>query len=263
MITLLKAGRAVFAAAIVVFGLLCFIHGQPVSGLQPLPAWLPAPSLWAYATGVVLVLCGLGLLTARSARMAALALAALLLLWFVTLHAPIVIAAPRNGSAWVAMFETLAAAAAAVVLAGMASAAGDDRLGWVRAGRYAFAISLPVFAASHFIYAGFVATLVPAWIPAPLFWAWFTGAAHLAAGLAVLTGVQARLAALLAGAMYGTWALILHLPRVASDPGNRAEITSLVVAVALCGAAWIIAGSIASRAHCAAPAGSRRASSVS
>ena len=74
-------------------------------------------------------------------------------------------------------------------------------------------------------------------------WAWFTGAAHLAAGLAVLTGVKARLAALLAGAMYGSWALILHVPRVMPDIGHRPEMTNLFVAVALCGAAWIVASS--------------------
>jgi hypothetical protein len=114
----------------------------------------------------------------------------------------------------------------------------------IKFGRLCFGISLPVFAATHFIYADFVATLIPAWIPGRLFLAYFTGAAHLFAGLAIVSNIKARLAAMLAGAMYGSWALILHVPRVTADIGNQGEITSLFVAVALCGSAWLIAGSV-------------------
>jgi hypothetical protein len=48
-------------------------------------------------------------------------------------------------------------------------------------GRWCFGISLPVFGISHFVYHDFVATWIPRWLPAPQFWAYFTGAAHCAA----------------------------------------------------------------------------------
>ena len=239
-------GRTCLAIGVLVFGVLSLIHGDFVSGLQPLPTPDAAHVAWPYLSGLSLVAIGAGLLVDRTTRWAAFALAALLLLWCLLIHAPVVIAEPRNGTAWVRFFESFALAGAAFVLAGLTGSqrmpgAIDHKL--VRLGRFCFGISLPVFAATHFIYAEFVATIVPAWIPARLFWAWFTGAAHLAAGLAVLAGVQARLAALLAGAMYGSWALLLHVPRVTPDIANRPEMTNLFVAVALCGAAWIVAAS--------------------
>ncbi|MCI4567878.1 hypothetical protein [Lysobacter sp. CFH 32150] len=241
----LTPGRICVAVGVLVFGVLSLLHGDYVSGLQPLPS--PTTThWWAQLSGFLLTALGACLLIDRTTRWAAFGSAALFLLWCVLIHAPIVIAEPRNGTAWVRFFETFALAGASLVLAGLSASqrvTGDTNDKLIRVGRLCFGVSLPVFAATHFIYADFVATIVPAWIPARLFWAWFTGAAHLAAGLAVLTGIQARLAALLAGAMYGSWALILHVPRVLPDIGNRPEMTNLFVAVALCGAAWIVAAS--------------------
>lgn len=244
-----STGRIVFALGIAAIGLLSLIFSDVASGLQPFPPVWTDHLGGVLTTGVVLLLPGIGILSTKTARVAALTLAAALFVWSLLIHAPIVIATPRNGTAWVRLFETFALAGAALVLAGTlgatrtsAQARQSDRL--ITFGRWCFGIALPVFAATHFIYADFVATIVPAWIPGRLFWAYFTGAAHLLAGLAIVSNIQARLAATLAGAMYGAWALILHVPRVITDTGNGQELANLFVAVALCGAAWVIAGSV-------------------
>jgi hypothetical protein len=188
----------------------------------------------------------MGMAFAKTSRLATLTLAILLLGACLAIHLPILLAGVRNGTSWVRLFEPLALAGAALIVAASVRATVNSAR-TIATGRWLFAISLPVFAATHFIYSEFVASLIPAWIPARLFWAYFTGAAHLFAGLAIMSHVLARLAATLAGAMYGSWALILHLPRVAADTGNQGEITSLFMAVALCGAAWVIAGSAGKR----------------
>jgi len=153
---------------------------------------------------------------------------------------------------WIRTSETLALAGAALILAGFA--ADPVREKWVRAGRIAFGVSLPVFGILHFIYPDSVAALValsPVSYPWPLFWAYLTGAGHLAAGLAIATGVLPRLAALLAGIMYASWVFTLHLPRIIDNPdtysGNYRELTSLFVCVAFWGAAWIVAAASADR----------------
>ena len=59
----------------------------------------------------------------------------------------------------------------------------------------------------------------------------------------MLTGVQARLASRLFAIMITTWVLILHIPRVAVALHDRHEWTTLFVAIAMMGAAWVLAAS--------------------
>ena len=101
-----------------------------------------------------------------------------------------------------------------------------------------------MFGIAHFQYHDFVASWVPKWIPFPLFWAYFTGAAHCAAGVAILVSVMTRLAATLAAVMYGSWALIVHIPRILAAPRDAFEWNGLFVASALCAGALLIAGSL-------------------
>jgi hypothetical protein len=91
-----------------------------------------------------------------------------------------------------------------------------------------------------------------------MFWAYFTGVAHIAAGVGILFKVKARLAATLLGIMFALWVLIEHSPRVAADPAFRPGWTSLFIALATCGGAWIVAGSLVP-----APAPSPNQASVS
>ena len=248
---LVSLGRPVFAIGILAFGALCLVCSDPVLGLAPLPAWLPAHQAWAWLFGLMLLAAGAGILLRRHARIAAIGLGLLLLLWLVLLHLPLLATNPRSGTAWGRMLETLALCGACWVLAGTLSSdlpvrqPGDRRLDQAaRAGRYVFAAVLPAFGALHFIYIDYIVAVLPAWLPFPAFWGYFTGLAHAAAGLGILFGVKARLAAILAGAMYGSWVLMLHIPRVLSHLEARAEWTSLFVATALCGAAWMVADSL-------------------
>jgi len=104
-----------------------------------------------------------------------------------------------------------------------------------------------VFAVQHFIYAGFVATLVPAWIPERLFWAYFTGVAFVAAALSFAAGKMLRLAGILLGSMFLIWVVILHAPRVAGAMRNGDEVTSLFVCLAMSGVGFILAGVFGNR----------------
>ena len=55
--------------------------------------------------------------------------------------------------------------------------------------------------------------LVPGWLPPTReFWAYATGIGHIAAGLAILTGVQARLAAILLTVMFACFTPLVHVP---------------------------------------------------
>ena len=108
-------------------------------------------------------------------------------------------------------------------------------------GRIFVAISLVVFGVQHFIYGGFVATLVPAFMPGRLFWAYFVGVAFVAAAIGILTRMLARPAATMLGVMFFLFVVLLHIPRIVGNSNSGNEWTSGFVALAMCGGAWILA----------------------
>jgi uncharacterized membrane protein len=108
-------------------------------------------------------------------------------------------------------------------------------------GRIFVSISLVVFGVQHFIYGGFVATLVPAFMPGRLFWAYFVGVAFVAAAAGILTKMLARPAATMLGVMFFLFVLLLHIPRIIGKSSDGNEWTSGFVALAMCGGAWILA----------------------
>src|SRR5882762_4461085 len=93
-------------------------------------------------------------------------------------------------------------------------------------GRIFIAVSLVVFGVQHFMYAGFVAGLVPAWMPGRLFWAYFVGVAFFAAVAGILYQRLARPAATLLGVMFFLFVVLLHIPRIAAHPRDGNEWTS-------------------------------------
>jgi hypothetical protein len=67
-----------------------------------------------------------------------------------------------------------------------------------RLGQLTFGVCALLFGGAHFFYMNLTVPLVPKWLPPTQeFWAYATGVGHIAAGVAILTGVQARLAAIL------------------------------------------------------------------
>jgi uncharacterized membrane protein len=108
-------------------------------------------------------------------------------------------------------------------------------------GRISVAISLVVFGVQHFIYGGFLATVVPAYMPGRLFWAYFVGVALVAAAIGILTKMLARPAATMLGVMFFLFVVLLHIPRIIGNSRDGNEWTSGFVALAMCGGAWILA----------------------
>ncbi|HZZ69651.1 MAG TPA: DoxX family protein [Phenylobacterium sp.] len=239
-------GRMLFAAVAMTFGVQCLIFSSFVAGLEPVPATLLPSTPWGAINGLVLIGVGLSLLADRSARIGALVLAALFIVSAILLEGPSLIAHPKAAADDV--FHTLAIGSAALVLtaevARSPDASGRDR--WMAyaglAGRLIFGVCTIGHGVMHFVFFQFTADFIPAWIPWHAFWAAFTGVAQIAAGLAILSGVLARLAATLTGVMYASWAVIVHIPRVEAHPASRQEWTSIVIATALCASALVVAG---------------------
>jgi uncharacterized membrane protein YphA (DoxX/SURF4 family) len=88
--------------------------------------------------------------------------------------------------------------------------------------------------------------MVPAWLPpGRTFWAYATGVGHVAAGIAIISGVYARLGAVLLTAMFILFTILVHAPRVLLTlPHNHFAWGENAVNFALIGSAWVVAASI-------------------
>lgn len=104
-------------------------------------------------------------------------------------------------------------------------------------GKFCFGLPMIVFGFQHLLYAEFVASQIPAWIPARYFWANATGIALIAAGISIVAEVKNKLSTLLFASMIGLWIMILHLPRVLISPKDALEWASLFQSAAICAAA--------------------------
>jgi uncharacterized membrane protein YphA (DoxX/SURF4 family) len=247
MDTLLKFGRLCFAGSIAFFGLQYLLYGHFEGGLPLVPPWTPGAPLLAYVLGTILILAALSIATFWNARYSAISLGTLLLLSFLFLHCLHASAILNNGNDRTRALEGLTLSGIAFTLAGTFTidrASPDSNIGanrWFTVGRFLFAISMIVFGAQHFMYASFIAFLIPAWIPGHLFWAYFTGTAFIAAGLSIAAKISAPLASTCLGIMFLLWVLVLHAPRVVAQPRNGDEWSSLFVALALAGGSFILA----------------------
>jgi uncharacterized membrane protein len=248
---LVTVGRFFFAIAMALFGVQYFIYASAMNGPIPGPPWTPGAHWLAWLTGIALIAIAVSIATGKHSRLAAMLLGAALFLKILFLHLPGLITQIHNPGPWTVTFELLALCGASFILANVTppdeSTTSTGNLGssLATAGRLVFAIALVVFAVQHFLYARFIATLIPAWIPGHLFWAYFIGVAFVGAALAIAAKVQAKFAAILLGTMFVLWVLVLHLPRVVASPHNGNEVTSLFIALAMSGASFFLASSLA------------------
>ncbi len=88
-------------------------------------------------------------------------------------------------------------------------------------GRLFLAVPMGVFAGDHFIAPHEIAGMVPSWIPFHLFWAWFVGIALTTAAVSIIVKRYSILSSTLLGTMLFLFVLLIHIPNVAANPGDR------------------------------------------
>jgi len=243
-------GRLLFALSLLALGLLGLHADDFALVWQPVPADVPCRALLAYVSGMLLCAMSVGLLTRRTLVPASFVASLYTLVWLLALHIPHVIAQPLVEGNWGASGEIMTLVSASWILYA-SSATPGSRLYFpslvgakaIHRARMLFAVGVPLIGLEHFIYASATADLVPVWLPGRLAWAYFTGAAHIAAGLAILLSVMPRLAAVLETLMMGIFTALVWIPAVAANPGQRFDWTALWMSAVITAAGWVVAAS--------------------
>lgn len=245
-----STGHAVFAATLIAIGILGLLHGNFAPGWEGVPKGLPAREPLAYLCGIICLATGIGLFWKRASASAARVLLAYLVLWALLFKARFILLHPTVEGVYQSCGENLVLIAGAWVLyAWFASDWDRQRLGFatgesgVHIATVLYALALIAFGFSHFAYLNLTAPLVPDWLPWHVGWAYFTGAAYLAAGVAVLIGVYARLAAALSALQMGLFTLLVWVPKLAAGGISASDWSELVLSWALTSAGWVVADS--------------------
>lgn len=242
-------GQVVFALAVAGLGILSLGSGDFALNWQPVPKTIPGREILATLSGAILFFGGLGLLPKPAARFAGLVLTVNFIVWLLLLRLPRVVAGWSHEGVWLGFGETLLVVTGAwAIRVSLQDESGGRGLMELVAGptglrlaRLLFGVAVPMIGLSHFVYLKETVDLVPAYLPNREFFAWLTGAGHIAAGFAVLFGVLPRLAAVLEGIMMALFALMVWAPKVAAYPTSRFLWTAFLISVVMAAAAQAIA----------------------
>lgn len=243
----LPFSQRVYSLGVMAIGAACVTFGEFDPG-QPVPPHFPARAALAYAAGAFMVLAAAGLQWRRTATWAAAALTAYYVLFvLILMNGPGLLAHFVEYGTYESLTMQLAIAAAAlIVYAAIANISTTLAARLTRLSQLAVGACALVWGGAHFIYMNLTAPLVPKWLPPTQeFWGYLTGVCFLAAGLAILTGIKARLAALLLTAMIASFGVLANGRALLADLSSHWNWTESAVNLALVGVAWVVADSLA------------------
>jgi uncharacterized membrane protein len=242
-------GRVIFAASLVALGITGLVRKDFVPVWTGVPKGFPARATVAWLCAFISLGSGLGLMWRRTAAIASRMLLGFLALWMLLFRLPLLVRAPRASEAWWVCGETAVMMAGAWVL--FVWFAGDrvgSRLGFATGNRGLriasglYGVGLIPFGVAHFTFLQRTVSMVPAWLPWHLAWAYFTGTAFVVAGVAIVLGRFGRLAATLSALQMGLFTLLVWGPILIAGP-DAANWDEIVDSWALTAAGWLVAES--------------------
>jgi uncharacterized membrane protein len=239
----------VFATTMIALGIMGLSKGDFTVIWQPVPKGLPGREVLVYLCALISLASGVGLLWKRTAAIAARVLLLWFLFWLLLLRLPDFSRGFTVDVYWVACQTAVMLAASWVLYTWFATDWDKQRLGFaagengLRIARVLYGLALIPFGLSHFTYLKQTAVLVPAWLPGHVAWAGLTGVTFIAAGIAIVIGVCARLAAALSTLQMGLFLLLVWIPKVAQGSLTAFQWGEVVDTWALMSAGWMMTDS--------------------
>ncbi len=192
---------------------------------------------------------GVGRLYRPAAAAASRVLVGLTTLWLLAFRLPLLVRAPASSAVWWACGEAaVMLGAAGVLVFEAADERGDPRARFATGGkamriaRAVYGLGLIPFGIAHFTFLQRTVGMVPGWLPWHLGWAYGTGVAFIAAGVAIATGVLARVAATLSALQMSLFTLLVWVPVITARP-SASDWAEFIDSWVLSAAAWLVAES--------------------
>ena len=236
-------GLYVYAAAAIFLGVLGLVSGDFATNWQNVAPNVPFLVPLAYLTAALELLAGLALLIPKTARIAALTLTALYsvftLIWLPKAFINLGTFDPIGN-----VFEEFSLVAGGLVLSAQFSPANS----YLARHRALFVLLFGIcpisFGIVHIVDMPGLLGPIPAWLPpSKMFWAYATTIGFFAAAVAILTGIQAKLAARLLTAEIIVFELLFWIPLVHATP-NHFNWSGNAISIAIAGATWVVADSL-------------------
>jgi uncharacterized membrane protein len=250
--SLFKIGRILYGISIAGTGFLTIYYRVFPYMLFPSQNFqLPGFAILVSISGALLVLAGLAIVLNRKAMDVSFLLGSAFLLIICFFHIPYELMYNPNYKhlgEWENALKDMSLAGGAYCIAGNLSGKRDKSF-WTKLmplGTILYSIPILCFSILHFQFAKDVSTMVPSWIPGPVFWTYVAGVALLGSSISMILKIRTGLIAALLGLMVFIWFVILHIPRVmvASAADLNGETVSAFLALAYSGTAFVIAGAV-------------------
>ena len=249
-----QPARTLFAVGMIGLGILALIYGDFAMVWQPVAPWIPGRTALAYASGVIMLFGGIGLLFRPTVAWSVRILFPYLIVWML-LKVPALVVAPKMEAVWLGFGELAVLMTGGWVLfAQLAELRAGSPFEFltgesgIRMARILFAVSLLPIGLSHIVYVKETAELVPAWLPYREGWAYLTGAGQIASGLGVLFSIFPREAATAEAGMISLFTLLVWAPAIVAAPKARLPWTAFFISWAIASAAWVVAQNIGPKA---------------
>jgi uncharacterized membrane protein YhaH (DUF805 family) len=254
-------GRHVFGLAAILFGIIDLFWREfnDWQQIQPLGN-ITHRGFLVCILGVIELLGGFAIQWRKTARIGALLLGALYLL-FALLWAPRIAAEPAVYDRWGNFFEQFSLVSGALIVYATAGRSDvEHSLRLARMGYLFFGICVVSFMLEQLFYLSGTASFVPKWIPpGQMFWAVTTTIAFALAAIALFTGQSALLASRLLTIMLVGFGLLVWLPAPFADPHKLINWAGNAQNLAIIGAAWIVTDYLVQNRHRPASIGTQEA----
>jgi len=248
-----------FAIGLIGMGALALAYGDFALVWQPVAQWFPMRTALAYASGVLMAGCGLGLFFERTTAWALRIVLPYLVIWQM-LKFPALVVAPKMEAVYLGFGELAVLLAGGWTLFARLGDAGGTRFAWaggeraVQVARLYFAVWIIPIGLSHLLYLQPSMDLVPPWLPGKAFWVYLTGIGQIASGLGVLFGVLPRVAAWAEAIQISLYAVLIWLPAIVlgnknlgpsfAHAGRRLSVTAFLITWIIAAGAWAVAQNV-------------------